>query len=879
MFHPRSPFLIACAALILFAFCSVPTSGQATEGRIAGTVRNASGQAMPGATVTIVNRQANFRRVVVAGPGGAFEVTGLTPGLYSVTAELSGFRSAVQSRVLDAGGRLDFELVLEVRVSEEVTVTAMKREETVFSTPVSIAAPTEEVLRERGAEDIEDVAANVAGFAVQNLGPGQSQISMRGVSSGQVARDQPGPKEEVGAYLDESVISFLLFTPDIDLFDMNRVEVLRGPQGTLFGSGSLAGTVRYVTNPPQLGATHFFGELSGDTLTDGNQGGSVKAGVNAPLGDSAALRIVGYYDRLAGWMDAVQPDLSVKKNVNTGDRFGLRAAVQIAPNDRLTVTPRFFYQKVEADGWNRIDIYNILANPFTTTRPKVTLGDRKLFTQIKEPYTDKFYLGDLNVRYDLGGVTLTSITSYTNRDILVVRDAGALTSSITGGSLGLPENVYTLDAPLNDATKAHGWTEELRFAGGRDRFQWVVGGFYSDATKKYGQDLDVAGFTALSGIPSQGLRAPTDHLFCSDLSYKTRQYAFFGEGTFSVTQQFSLTGGLRYYNYKDDKKQIFDGIFGNDNNGVSLVSNPGTTKGDGVAPRFIASYKVTDSTTVNAQVAKGFRLGGINDPLNVPLCTAQDLVVFGGRPGFKDETAWNYEIGSKSRLMGGRGSFNVSAFYIDIKDLQVVVTAGSCSSRLVFSVPKARSAGGELEFALAASDRFDFAVSAGYTDSKLRSTVRDGTGAIVSGIEEGRRLPSIPKFQAALAATYQQPITPEFRGYLTANYSHVGDRYTQVGDDLPGFGVVNLHAPAVAHTIGGPLTQNFFTFDPKLPAYDIINARVGVRHANWDIAIFANNLTDERAFLALDRERGLLARVGYLTNQPRTIGITSRVDF
>jgi len=285
---------------------------------------------------------------------------------------------------------------------------------------------------------------------------------------------------------------------------------------------------------------------------------------------------------------------------------------------------------------------------------------------------------------------------------------------------------------------------------------------------------------------------------------------------------------------------------------------------------------VTDSTTVNAQVAKGFRLGGINDPLNVPLCTAQDLVVFGGRPGFKDETAWNYEIGSKSRLMGGRGSFNVSAFYIDIKDLQVVVTAGSCSSRLVFSVPKARSAGGELEFALAASDRFDFAISAGYTDSKLRSTVRDGTGAIVSGIEEGKRLPSVPKFQSALAATYQQPIAQDFRGYLTGNYTHVGSRFTQVGDDL--LGTLDLTSFG-SHAIGGPLTQSTFTYNPELPAYDIVNLRLGVRHANWDIALFANNLTDERALLALDRERGTRARIGYLTNQPRTIGITSRVDF
>src|SRR5579864_7955085 len=133
-------------------------------------------------------------------------------------------------------------------VNEEITVTARKREETIQDVPFSVAAPTEEVLRSRGVDSIEGVAANVAGFTVQNLGPGQSQVAMRGVSSGQIVRDQPGVKKQVGVYLDESVISLSLFTPDVDLFDLNRVEVLRGPQGTLFGSGSESGTVRYITN-------------------------------------------------------------------------------------------------------------------------------------------------------------------------------------------------------------------------------------------------------------------------------------------------------------------------------------------------------------------------------------------------------------------------------------------------------------------------------------------------------------------------------------------------------------------------------------------------------------------------------------------------------
>ena len=238
---------------------------------------------------------------------------------------------------------------------------------------------------------------------------------------------------------------------------------------------------------------------------------------------------------------------------------------------------------------------------------------------------------------------------------------------------------------------------------------------------------------------------------------------------------------LRYYRFTGDKGQIFDGLFGNDNNGVSLVSQPGSTEADGVAPRLMASYKVTPATNINAQVSRGFRLGGINDPLNVPLCTPQDLATFGGRDTWNDETAWNYEAGVKSRVLSGNGALNVSAFYMDIRDLQATVTAGSCSSRVVFNVPKARSQGIEMEFEAALNRNFDFAVSASFTDSELRSTLTS-TGA-------------------------------------------------------------------------------------------------GVRRNRWDISAFVNNVTDERALLSFDQERGTRARIGYLTNPPRTFGLATRLTF
>ena len=769
------------------------------------------------------------------------------------------------------------------KVTEEMVVTARKREETVQEVPVSVAAPSEQKLRDVGAETIEDVSANVAGFTVQNLGPGQSQVAMRGVSAGQIVRDQPGVKEQVGVYLDESVISLSLFTPDLDLFDLSRVEILRGPQGTLFGSGSLSGTVRYISNQPRLAESETVAELTASTMTDGGFGGSAKGAVNVPIGDRAAMRVAAYYTRYGGFIDAVQPDFSIKEDVNSGNRAGARAAFLFQPNDRLTITPRLLYQEVNMDGWNRIDAYNILANPFTTTRPPVSLGERGQFTQLDEEFTDEFLLGDLNVAYDIGAMTLTSITSYTDRDVLVIRDATALTASITGGSFGAPSNVYTLDAPLFDATQASGFTQELRLSGNRGPLQWVTGLFYSDSTREYQQNLPVIGFEAgcgvsatvcgpLSRVPTAGTKlALRDELYKSDLHYDNEQLAVFGEGTWTISDRLDVTGGLRWYDFSEDRVQVFDGLFSDPNDSVGSIG------ADGFAPRIIASYKIGDATRLNGQISKGFRLGGINDPLNVPLCTAQDLVIYSGRPTWEDETLWNYEVGVKTSIGGGRGTFNASAYRMDIENLQATVTAGSCSSRLIVNVPKARTTGVEAEFEFAPIDDFDFAISGSYNNSELRSSFRSASGAIVAGIEEGNRLPSVPEFQMAAAATFRWPMGAQV-GYVAGVFQHIGDRYTQIGDQAAGFGTVSLTSFGPTG-IGGPFTQSTYTFDPKLPSSNTVNLRVGILKDRWDAAFFINNVTDETAFLALDQERGTRARVGYLTNPPRTFGVSTRMTF
>jgi len=217
---------------------------------------------------------------------------------------------------------------------------------------------------------------------------------------------------------------------------------------------------------------------------------------------------------------------------------------------------------------------------------------------------------------------------------------------------------------------------------------------------------------------------------------------------------------------------------------------------------------------------------------------------------------------------------------MDIHDLQATVTAGSCSSRVVFNVPKARSAGVEVEFDVAPNRNIDFAISTIFNNAELRSTLTStdpsGSVSVVSGIEKGRRLPTVPKFQLATAATYQWEVKSGTLAYVTGTYQHMGSRFTQVGDE--DLGTLDLLSFG-ANTIGRPLTASTFRYDPELPAYDLLNLRARVRRSVWDVSLYINNVTDERALLSLDRERGTRARIGYLTNRPRSFGVATRIDF
>ena len=257
----------------------------------------------------------------------------------------------------------------DIHQLEEIVVTATRRTESVMDVPFSVNVQEEADIQRLNTFSLEGLSRNIAGLSIQNLGPGQNVITIRGISSGQIVRDQPGIKEQVGVYLDDTPISLSLFTPDLDLYDIQRVETLRGPQGTLFGSGSIGGTIHYVTNKPQLNVKEVKTQFDLNTIDSGSPGGHVKAAVNAPLGDNAAVRVVSYGTRYGGFIDALRETGGVDEDVNGGGRFGARVSVLWKPTENLTITPRLVYQNIEMDGFNREEFFNMFANPYSTTDP------------------------------------------------------------------------------------------------------------------------------------------------------------------------------------------------------------------------------------------------------------------------------------------------------------------------------------------------------------------------------------------------------------------------------------------------------------------------------------------------------------------------------
>jgi len=730
----------------------------------------------------------------------------------------------------------------------DILVTAQKRTSTVQKTPISVAVISGEDLLKRGLTDLSQVASVTPGVSMKVNGPGQTEFEMRGMTS------SGGNSPTTGFYLDDVPLTAPAAAQngkvviDPTLYDIARVEVLRGPQGTLYGSGSMGGTIKLITNQPDSHGYH----ASAQTILSGTQGGgfnhTVNGMINIPLiSDVLALRIVGSESHTSGWIDRkVESDFPVSgltrgdvqngtvtatyKGSNAEQTYALRAAIQYTPNAHLTITPSIFYQNLHQDGPSAFD-----STPGTPTHYQPF--------DIAEPLNDAIIVGNLNVNYKFDTFDVTSVSSFWQRKPRQIQDGSENLQNPYSGfnSITAPSPLYGVNGtgPIfgieYNPTKQ--FSQELRLASrGETRIKWVAGVFYSRFRSSYNPLLDL----------------PNPAAFGSDNSTLWRVYepatitqtAVFGEATYPITPALKLTGGLRWFTYSNDTSYWGIG-WGQPNDTLPASQNVHQAQ-SGLNPKVNLAYEIDANNLVYASAAKGFRPGGANMALPNNFGFQQALTALGypngAPPSYNSDSVWSYEIGDKARLFHNHLVINTSAYYENWSNIQLEVLPQDYP--LFVNANSAHILGGEIEARAVLAKGLTLAATGGYTHAVVAATLH--------GYNKGDRLPNVPEFTGNISLNYSRPLSE------TLNFTaHIETTFTSSRVDLtfPG---------------GNPDTQT------PLPGYSLTNLRLTVAaDQGWTAAVFVNNLTDKKAWLE-NIVQLTLANASYnrvATNQPRTAGI------
>lgn len=698
---------------------------------------------------------------------------------------------------------------------EEIIVTASKRAESVQDVPVSIRALGEQELRRMGADSLEDYAGVTPGLQLTGT-RSNSQIIVRGVTTGPVNHDQTEIKETVGVYLDEVPIAVQRYSPNLKLFDLERIEVLRGPQGTLYGAGSMAGAIRMITRKPQTDRL----EAETRAMLSSTKGGAVSDAfdgmLNVPLiQDVLALRAVGFYRDVGGYIDNV----AIGDDDSNSERSrGGRLATRWTPNDRFTLDGLVFYQQSDFRA---------------ASQYAAEAGDLNTYVAEREPVHDRNLIVSLTANQQLEPLDLTVVGSYRRKKLQYLVENGSLTNFVTGyqdglgGTLDNHSNQRDYNFEVRAASKTSSW------------LQWTVGAFYEDRTNFYSQDFTVPGADTVAGIDSRHFWANVDQLYFSNIDVQEKQLALFGEVVFPLTDVLKVTAGGRYFRAEQQAEITFLGVFANPNLGTGRFRNDE----DGFNPRVNLSYAIDQDRMVYVQAARGFRLGGTNEPVPATACAA-DLASRGlaNAPGsFDSDHLWNYEVGAKTDWFDRHLTLNVAAYKIEWSKPQVTDQLG-CGFNVFVNAGGLDIYGGEVEAIVRPTDHLTVRGGAGYTDSTLTEDL------VFVGGREGDRAPYVPKWTYSASVDYTRPLTPTLEGFAFLSYQYTGDRYTRF----------NPNVATAEH----------------LDSYALLNARIGINAGSWSLELFGENLTDERGELDRRFNQYPLTPATYVTVvTPRTFGL------
>ena len=716
----------------------------------------------------------------------------------------------------------------QVAEVDTIVVTAQKREQSLLDVPISVTAMTSEKLDIMGADEFSDYAASVPGLGFSSVGTfgnrGSRQINLRGISSNVGSAT-------VGFYVNETPLRFV----DPRIVDLERIEVLRGPQGTLYGAGAMGGAIRVITTKPNL--VDFSGRVAGtlSSTENGESNYSLNAMLNVPLVEGrAALRVTAFYDAEGGYIDnepaeamplpATQVSTSAAKLVGNAKNYndetisGYRLALTVDATDNLTITPSVYQQKHEGDAWSAYI---------------AEVGDLKSNFLEMSPHQEDFTLYDLTVNYDFGGAVLTSSTSFTDFSLLTTEPFERVLTAFFGAP-------YV--APYRSNIDQEVFVQEVRLASNGDGpLAWLVGAFYQkdeQATRQRFVAPDIND-DLFGGFPV----VTNGELFVFDATREETQRAVFGEATYTLSPQVDVTVGLRWFDIESTRVSVADGLF----NGGQTLTDVNSSE-SGWNPKAQLSYRPAEDTLIYASVSKGFRPGfGYVVPPS-PLCDADlaSLGITNVSGQVESDSLWSYEGGAKTRILDGRLTVAGSVYYNRWTNLQQSVELPTCGFVFSANAGAAESRGFELEATFRPIDSLVVDLAVGYVDAELTEEAPGVAGA------EGDRLLFVPDWNVAVGATYRRPIGDTgMTAFYHADYQYTGDM---------NFTFAPL--PADLHSRDG---------------YGIVGGRVGIETSGWTAAAFVENLTDERPTLGNLRfaSSGLLVN----TRRPRTVGVSLSLSF
>jgi outer membrane receptor protein involved in Fe transport len=772
---------------------------------------------------------------------------------------------------------------------QEVVVTASRSgAESLQNVAMAVSAVNIQQVDRSGLGNLDDLAKFTPSLSITEGAPGYNKFDMRGLTTGAYAGSDTSDRSLVAVYLDDTPISVQGQTPDLRVYDLERVEVLRGPQGTLYGASSMAGTIRFVTAKPSLTSAFGTVEATGAGTEHGAASYSFRGMFNQPLiDDKLAVRGTFYLGDDGGYINNI--GLRNKKDANLNRSTQARLAVRWQPDDKLTLDFSVTDEQSRATGLNTA--LSGLA-PYTTS------------TNSPEGTRDDFQLYSLNAQYDLGVADLISTSSYTWRRIgynssiestigYFFQDYGT-GLPVGQGAYPLFEEPTTYSQQIADSIPAEHFEidnkikdlmQEVRLVSKNDGpFKWTVGAFYEHQTRKLYQDIPTPGFDTLSyenlfygpfDTPTGAYNSKTvdgafnaNDIFSGVQSEQESQFALYTDDTWHATNKLDLTAGVRYFNFTEHYYLFESGVYGVVNH-VPLTTKA-VQKADGFNPRFNASYHVDDDVLVYAEAAKGFRYGGANQP--VPIGTsgiagqcAQDLAAYGYNSAplvFGPDHLWSYSLGEKAKLFGGRMTLNADAFYIDWQDVQTRL-ALNCSYFFTSNKGSITSKGIEAETTLRLTHELTLSSNLSYTDSAASQNIA------AVGAFNGDQTPYFPTWIASVFLFYDREIGAGSL-HVQAGYQYRGEEHTTFDPSSTAVvdGVLTRTGPSATYAV--------------IPAQNNVTASISYDFSRYEIGVYATNLTDgvkvtdiTRATYYAPYQAGNFETVA----RPRTVGVRLKARF